>query len=124
MRPISNNVTIMASDNPVNGASLGRKCYGFNKNIEEMMVSDLYSGSQLAIQSATTSTGRLRDRKVSVNFGCNYSQTEAWEEALLAEVSEYNDGLVGALAEVFRSHPAERMDTAAAAQALVLEVAV
>ena len=107
-RHISNNQMISASGDTV--TNLGKKCYGFNKDIGEMMVSDLYSGLDEAIQSSTTQTGRLLDRKVKVNFGCDYSKTEAWEETLLFESSEYNDNLSGSGLGALRSHPTERMD--------------
>jgi hypothetical protein len=89
------------------GLHLGSPCYGYQKNINEMMVSDLpISGIELSIMQSQTSTGRLLDRKLSFKTGCNYSNTDVWESTLLSLINSYD----GTPLDSGRSYPSQRMD--------------
>ena len=91
----------------VNGYSLGTRCYGYDKSINDMMVSDLpIGGVELSIMQSITDTGRLLDRKLTFKTGCDYSNTDVWEAALLSALNDYSGGPL----EAGRSYPTAKMD--------------
>lgn len=107
LRTISYASLLGAASSGPEGLQLGSPCYGYNKSINEMMVSDLpISGIELSIMQSQTTTGRLLDRKLSFKTGCNYSQTDVWESTLLSLINEYS----GFLGESGRSYPTAKMD--------------
>lgn len=84
-----------------------RRCFGFsNKDITELLVSDLYEGTQANLMSATTETGRLLDRKLKFVSSTDFSQVEEFQDIALQAVVEASGGpFVGG-----RSVPQERFD--------------
>lgn len=86
---------------------LSRRCFGFsNKNINELLVSDLYEGTQANVMSATTETGRLLDRKLKFVSRTDFSQVEEFQDFSLQAIVDASGGpFIGG-----RSVPQERFD--------------
>lgn len=112
-RTITNATIIQASDSSAQGSILGKPCYGFEKEIGDMLVDDIFSVSFSPLRShmnASTDSGRLLDRKLSFKASCNYSETPEWESALISALNDYESGPFTVGSAGSRSHPAERMD--------------
>ena len=110
-RTISYETLLSGAAAPSEGVNLGQPCYGYNKSINEMMVSDLpISGIEPAIMNSVTETGRLLDRKISFKTGCDYSQTDEWEAALVSAINTYSGGEFTGGMLGGRSYPASLMD--------------
>ena len=107
LRTISYTSILGGASAGAEGLHLGSPCYGYEKNINEMMVSDLpIGGLELSIMQSITDTGRLLDRKLTFKTGCDYSNTDVWEAALLSALNDYSGGPL----EAGRSYPTAKMD--------------
>lgn len=110
LRTISNTSILGGASSGAEGLHLGSPCYGYEKDINEMMVSDLpINGVELAIMQSRTDTGRLLDRKLSFKTGCNYSNTDVWESTLISLINTY-DGTPFGNIDNGRSYPTAKMD--------------
>lgn len=100
-----------AQMNTAAGASqilLSRRCFGFeSKDINELLVSDVYDGFEANIMGTTTQTGRLLDRKLRFVTNVDFSNNDTWLAAATAAINDYAGS--GFNAEG-RSHPTERFD--------------
>ena len=84
-----------------------RRCFGFqDKDINDLLVSDLYDGYEGNVMSSTTSTGRLLDRKLEFVTNVDFSNNDAWLLAATQAINEYT----GSGFSAGRSHPTERFD--------------
>lgn len=87
---------------------LGRTCYGFvNKSIDDLLISDLYSGYELSAQNSISATGKLLDRKFTFVSNVDFSNSENWLNYAVSAINEYVDS---PLSSGERSYPTSRMD--------------
>lgn len=109
-RNISHNTILAAMEAGAEGLQLGSPCYGFHKEINDMLVSDLpISGYDASVMNSSSSTGRLLDRMLNFGCGADYSQTSVWESELVSQINTYSGGPFSGSPSP-RSYPTAQMD--------------